>query len=219
MGCLAPDALRRQLAELRKIAPRVELEIHAHNDYGLATANTLAAVAQGVRAVHVTVNGLGERAGNASRAEVVAALHDHARVRTGVVEARLGEVAQLVERLSDKRLAANASVTGRDVFTQTAGIHADGDRKAALYASRLAPERFGRSRGYALGKLAGRASLDQNLDQLGLQLTANERDRVLLRIVELGDQKHVVRAADLPQLIREVLGPDAAATAARPKPA
>jgi D-citramalate synthase len=96
-------------------------------------------------------------------------------------------------------------VVGRDVFTQTAGIHADGDSKANLYANRLAPRRFGRKRRYALGKMSGKASLDQNLKALGIQLLPENRELVLRRIVELGDKKHTVTAEDLPMIIADVL--------------
>jgi D-citramalate synthase len=185
--------------------PAVEFEFHAHNDYGLATANCLAAVQTGARGVHTSVNGLGERAGNGRLAEVVAAIHDKTAFRTRVDESRLLTVSRLVETFSGKDLATNAPIVGRDVFTQTAGIHADGDVKGDLYASELAPDRFARERRYALGKLSGKASLDQNLKRLGISLADADRDLVLRRIVELGDKKHTVVPADLPMIIADVL--------------
>jgi len=94
---------------------------------------------------------------------------------------------------------------GRDVFTQTAGIHADGDAKGDLYGSRLAPQRFGRARRYALGKLSGKASVDHNLKALGIDLTAENRDLVLQKVIELGDRKHTVSQEDLPYIIADVL--------------
>jgi len=206
VGCLSPDEVRRHVATMRDAFPTAHFEFRAHDDYGLATANTLAAAAEGVRAVHASVNGLGERAGNARLCEVIVALRDHAALETGVDESTLYEVARLVETFSGKPLADNTPVVGSDVFTQTAGVHADGDRKGDLYASRLTPVRFGRARSYALGKLSGRASLDQNLSRLGILLEEHERDELLSRIVELGDQKRPVLATDLPFLINDVLG-------------
>ena len=151
--------------------PDVHFEFHGHNDYGLATANCLAAVAAGARGIHTSVNGMGERAGNSKLAEVVAALHDHTDVpHPACDESRLVAVAKLVETFSGKNVSANAPIVGVDVFTQTAGIHADGDAKGDLYANRLAPDRFGQRRRYALGKLSGKASLDQNLKALGIEL-------------------------------------------------
>jgi len=206
LGCLAPEGVERQVRAMCAAFPAACFEFHAHDDYGLATANALAAVRAGARGVHASVNGLGERAGNARLCELVVALHDHAGVRTSVREAALEPISRVVETISGKLLADNTPIVGRDAFTQTAGIHADGDRKADLYASRLGPERFGRRRSYALGKLAGRASLEQNLDQLGIALSSEERVRLLARVVELGDQKQRVDASDLWFLINDVLG-------------
>ena len=91
------------------------------------------------------------------------------------------------------------------MFTQTAGIHADGDLKGDLYVSRLSPERFDRKRTYALGKMSGKASLINNLDELGISLTEEEQAAVLRRVVELGDSKHVITTDDLPFIIADVL--------------
>ena len=180
-------------------------EYHCHNDYGLANANCLAAVGAGAKGVHTSVNGLGERAGNTRLAEVVAVLHDHGPWTTGVDEKKLAGISRLVETMSGKEISDNAPIVGADVFTQTAGIHADGDAKGDLYESRLAPARFGRERRYALGKLSGKASLDQNLAKLGIELSADARDRVLARIVELGDKKHTVVPEDLRFILADVL--------------
>jgi D-citramalate synthase len=111
----------------------------------------------------------------------------------------------MVETFSGKELAANTPIVGRDVFTHTAGIHSDGDAKGDLYTTALAPGRFGRKRRYAMGKLSGKASVDHNLKTLGIELSAQDRDLVLKRIVELGDKKHVVSPEDLPYIIADVL--------------
>jgi D-citramalate synthase len=148
---------------------------------------------------------MGERAGNSKLAEVVAAIHDHSGFRTGVDESRMAAVSRMVETFSGKDVAGNSPLVGRDVFTQTAGIHADGDAKGDLYGSRLAPARFGRARRYALGKLSGKASLDHNLKALGIDLPADARDMVLQKIIELGDRKHTVVPEDLPYIIADVL--------------
>jgi len=205
LGVLGPAAVLRQVRSVRRSFPELALEFHAHNDYGLATANCLAALRAGARGLHVTVNGLGERAGNACLAQVAVALHDHAGARTGVNEARLFELSQLVARASGHALGHNAPLLGSSVFTQTAGVHADGDAKAALYCSELKPERFARRREYALGKLSGRASLGHHLRELGIEidpaLSPAERGRLLERlldkVVEQGDRKQRVRPSDL----------------------
>ncbi|MDX1648798.1 MAG: alpha-isopropylmalate synthase regulatory domain-containing protein, partial [Myxococcota bacterium] len=205
LGIQAPRDVRRYVDLMTSCFPDAHFEYHGHNDYGLAAANCLAAVEAGARGVHTSVNGMGERAGNARLAEVVAVLHDHGPWVTGVEESHLVSVSRLVETFSGKEVSANSPVVGEDVFTQTAGIHADGDAKGELYASPLAPTRFGRRRRYALGKLSGKASLDQNLKELGIELPPKERDLVLQRIVELGDKKHTVVPEDLRFIIADVL--------------
>jgi len=205
LGILSTDQTQRFVSELRQMFPTARFEFHCHNDYGLATANCLIAAQCGADGLHVTVNGLGERAGNACLAEVVTVLRDHSVRDTSVDETKLKEISRLVEAFSGKRIAANAPIVGNDVFTQTAGIHADGDRKGNLYESRLSPARFGRDRVYALGKLSGRSNLDFNLDKLGLTLSPDDRRVLLDRIVELGDKKSIVTTEDLPFLIMDTL--------------
>jgi D-citramalate synthase len=211
LGVLSPDETGHFVRLMTESWPDLHFEFHAHNDYGLATANCLAALKAGARGVHTSVNGMGERAGNTRLAEVVAAIHDRTRFRTGVVESRLEAVSRMVETFSGKEVSANTPIVGRDVFTHTAGIHSDGDAKGELYTTALAPGRFGRKRRYAMGKLSGKASLDQNLRALGIELSAQDRDLVLRRIVELGDKKHVVSPEDLPYIIADVLATPGAA--------
>ena len=127
LGVFAPEDTSRYVGLMTATWPEVVFEFHGHNDYGLANANCLAAVGAGARGVHTSVNGMGERSGNTRLAEVVAVLHDHTDYRTGVVESRLSSISSLVATFSGKDIAANTPVVGRDVYTQTAGIHADGD--------------------------------------------------------------------------------------------
>lgn len=205
LGIFSPSHVTRYVGLMVSTWPDVTFEFHGHNDYGLATANALAAVHAGAKGVHTSVNGLGERTGNARLAEVVAALHDHTEFRTGIVESRLSALSRLVETFSGKDVSANTPIVGRDVYTQTAGIHADGDAKGDLYANRLLPSRFGERRRYALGKLAGKASLEHNLKGLGIELRAADKNLVLQRIVELGDRKNRITVQDLPYIIADVL--------------
>jgi D-citramalate synthase len=205
LGVLAPDEVRHFISVMAVTWADACFEFHGHNDYGLATANAMAAIQAGASGVHVSVNGLGERAGNTSLAEIVAAISDHTNCTTGVNESRLAMISSLVETFSGKNVSANAPILGSDVFTQTAGVHADGDAKGDLYATQLAPQRFGRERRYALGKLSGKASLDHNLERLGISLSAQNRQKVLDRIIELGDKKHTVVPEDLLMIIADVL--------------
>lgn len=205
LGLLAPDDVTRYISLMVATFPQVHFDFHAQNDYGLATANSLAAVMAGARGVHTSVNALGERAGNAHLAEVVAGVQDLTTARTRVDERRLTAISEMVASFSGKVVSGNMPIIGRDVFTHTAGIHADGESKGGLYTTRLVARRFGRKQRYALGKLAGKASLDQNLRSLGIKLLPRNRDLLLQRIVELGDKKHTVTQADLPMIIADVL--------------
>lgn len=205
LGLLAPGQVREFVGRTIAAFPEPHFDYHGHDDYGLGTADTLEAVIAGVRGVHVTVNGMGERAGNVTLDEVVVALRDHAGIRTSVDERALSDISKLVEVFSGRRVPPNKPIVGENVFTQTAGIHADGDMKGNLYESRLTPARFGRHRTYAMGKLMGKASLDFNLEKLNISLSPEQKQQLLARIIELGDQKKSVTISDLPFLISEVL--------------
>lgn len=205
LGVLSPDEVFASLYDMCQRYPDVQFDFHPHNDYGLATANVMAAVRAGVSAVHCTVNCLGERAGNASLAEVAVVLRDKMHMHLGIDESHLARISSMVENFSGKRVAANAPIVGADVFTQTAGIHADGDQKGGLYKTRLSPERFSRIRSYALGKMSGKASLKKNLEQLELDLSEENQKKVLERIVSLGDSKQTITTDDLPFIIADVL--------------
>ena len=205
LGLLSPPQVREFVGRIITKFPGQHFDFHGHNDYGLGTANTLEAAIAGAHGVHVTVNGMGERAGNVTLDEVVVALRDHAAIETAVDERALAEVSRLVEIFSGRRVPPNKPIVGENVFTQTAGIHADGDMKGNLYESRLTPARFGQHRTYAMGKLMGKASLDFNLERLHISLLPEQKQQLIARIVELGDQKKSVTQSDLPFLISEVL--------------
>jgi D-citramalate synthase len=205
LGVMTPERVFTAIMDMTRRFPACRFDFHPHNDYGLATANVVAAAQAGAAAVHCTVNCLGERAGNASLAEVAVNLRDQLDLDIGIDESHLVQVSELVQYFSGKRTADNAPIVGEDVFTQTAGIHADGDKKGSLYHTRLSPERFSRRRTYALGKLAGKASLAKNLERLGITLSDTNQRQVLKRIVELGDSKKTITAEDLPFIIAEVL--------------
>jgi D-citramalate synthase len=166
----------------------------------------LEAVKAGVHGLHLTINGMGERAGNAPLASAVAVLNDYVKeVKISVAEKSLYSVSKLVEAFSSFRISANKPIVGENVFTQTAGIHADGDKKNQLYFSELMPERFGRQRKYALGKMSGKANIENNLHQLGIQLSDEDLRKVTQKIIELGDRKEVVTQDDLPYIISDIL--------------
>ena len=185
--------------------PNIHFDFHAHNDYDLATANALAALQTGIKGIHTTINGLGERAGNAPLSSVLAVIKDHTSFETNAVEEKITKASRLVESFSGIRIPSNKPIIGENVFTQTCGVHADGDNKDKLYFNDLLPERFGRVRKYALGKTAGKSNIMQNLKELGIVLEANDMQKVTQRVIELGDRKENVTTDDLPFIIADVI--------------
>lgn len=205
LGILNPMQVTEFFGKMKERYPSAHFDFHAHNDYDLAVGNSLAAVKAGASGLHVTVNGLGERCGNAPLASVQAILKDQLHIETGIREDRLGEISRLVEGYSGIAVAPNQPIVGENVFTQVAGVHADGDNKDNLYCNDLVPERFGRKREYALGKNSGKANIARNLEELGLELTQEQTRRVTQRITELGDRKEMVTQDDLPFIVSDVL--------------
>ncbi|MBO0932752.1 alpha-isopropylmalate synthase regulatory domain-containing protein [Fibrella aquatilis] len=206
LGVLTPAESYAFVNQLVSRYPTLHFDFHAHNDYDLGVANVMEAVRAGVHGIHLTVNGLGERAGNAPLASTLAALRDFMPdLRMGVAEKSLYQVSKIVETFSGLRIPDNKPVVGDNVFTQTAGIHADGDKKNNLYFNALLPERFGRKRSYALGKMSGKANIENNLRELGIQLSDDDLKKVTDRVIELGDLKEAVTREDLPYVIADVL--------------
>lgn len=185
--------------------PDLKFDFHAHNDYDLAVANVDSAIRAGIKTVHTTINGLGERAGNPPLSSVVALLNDHLKLPNSINERKLNLASRIVENFSGLRIPGNKPIIGENVFTQTSGIHADGDNKDNLYYNDLLPERFGRIRKYALGKLSGKANIAKNLEDMGIHLDQQELKLVTDKIIELGDMKESVTSDDLPYILADVL--------------
>ena len=204
LGVFSPDKTYSSLSAMLERFPTLEFDFHAHNDYGLALANCLQAVKAGLSNLHCTINCLGERAGNVSLAEIVVALKDLIGCQFTIDERKLVAASELVQNYSGKIIGDNAPIIGRDVFTQTAGIHADGDSKGNLYHTKLHPSRFQRKHTYALGKLSGKASLRKNIEALGIALTVEEQQKLLIKVIQLGDEKHQIDTRDLPLLIADM---------------
>lgn len=208
LGILNPLQVIEYMRKMKKRYPDLHFDFHAHNDYDLAVSNVLAAVLCGVKGLHTTINGLGERAGNAPLASVQAILKDHFHAVTAIDESRLNDVSRVVESYSGVTIPANKPIVGDSVFTQVAGVHADGDNKNNLYCNDLLPERFGRIREYALGKTSGKANIRKNLESIGLELDEESMKKVTERIIQLGDRKELVTQEDLPYIISDVLKHD-----------
>lgn len=205
LGIMNPLQVIEYFRKMLKRYPNTHFDFHAHNDYDLAVSNSLAAVLSGAKGLHVTVNGLGERCGNAPLSSVQVILKDQFYAKTSIHEEKLNAISRLVEGYSGIAIAPNQPIIGDNVFTQVAGVHADGDNKDNLYCNDLVPERFGRKREYALGKNSGKANIARNLQELGLELTPEQTRRITQRITELGDRKEIVTQEDLPFIVSDVL--------------
>lgn len=206
LGVLTHNEAYQFLSQIITKYPECHFDFHGHNDYDLSVANVMEALKAGCHGLHLTVNGMGERAGNAPLASVVAVINDFLpQIEVGVSEKTLFKVSKLVSAFTGFGIPPNKPIVGDNVFTQTAGIHADGDNKKNLYFNDLLPERFGRKRKYALGKTSGKANIQKNLQDLGLTLNDEEIKKVTERIIELGDKKEKVTKEDLPFIISDVL--------------
>lgn len=206
LGILTPKETMEYTHRLVNQFQNIHFDFHAHNDYDLSIANVMEAVKAGAKGLHLTINGMGERAGNAPIASAIAVLNDFFEdIQVQINEKALYKVSKLVETFSGFRIPANKPVVGENVFTQTAGIHADGDNKKNLYFNDLMPERFGRKRKYALGKTSGKANIEKNLQELGIKLSEENLKKVTRQIIKLGDKKEIITAEDLPYIISNVL--------------
>ena len=213
VGYLTPSEYYNMIAGLAARVPgvkegRIVLSTHCHNDLGMATANTLAGVLAGARQVEVTVNGIGERAGNTSLEEVVMALHTrkpvYAPVWCKVDTTQLVRASKMVSAMTSIPVQPNKAIVGANAFAHEAGIHQDGMLKNALTYEIMRPESVGwNATNLVLGKHSGRAALTDRLKQMGYDLTREELDKAFVRFKELCDKKKVVSDADLEALLTD----------------
>lgn len=181
LGLLDPFATIDIMRRLR-LEFDLELEMHAHNDLGLATANTLAAICGGATHVNTTVNGLGERAGNAPLEEVVMALRHIHGVETAVDTRALPQISRLVAQASGRAVALNKSIVGDAVFTHESGIHVDGLLKNPSNYEGFSPSELGRSHNTVLGKHSGSRAVKDAYSRLGMILSDLEASSMLDKI-------------------------------------
>jgi len=207
MGLLDPFAARDIFRKLRS-ETSLELEIHAHNDLGLATANTLGAIRGGASHANTTVNGLGERAGNAPLEEVVMALHHLSGIDTGVSALRLPDVSDLVAKASGRSVAVNKSIVGEAVFTHESGIHVSGLLRDPANYQTIDPKELGRCHRLVLGKHSGTASIRWAYRQMGLCVDEGQARAVLpLLRAHCGRTKRSPDRADLLRFLDATSGP------------
>lgn len=203
VGVLVPEITEQIFHKFSALSKPIS--IHCHNDFGMATANTVAALRAGASQAHVTVNGIGERAGNASLEEVVMVLESLYKINTGIKCQDIYQLSRLVSRLTGLPLTPNKAIVGENAFTHEAGIHVHGLLADTKTYEPIQPETVGRKRRIVLGKHAGRASVELALREFGIGVTEDQLAQVLSRVKELGDKGKRVSDADLQSIADTVL--------------
>ncbi len=205
VGIMIPKSIIKFVEEIKSVV-NVPISIHCHDDFGLAVANSLAAVEAGAAQVHVAVNGLGERAGNASLEEVVMALHMIYKYKTGVNSRLLYSTSRMVAALTGIAVQANKALVGENAFAHESGIHTRGVTEKPLTFEPIDPELVGRTRKLVAGKLAGTRGIKAELDEVGIHPTEEQLKEIVQRVKELGDKGKMVTDADLLALTSAVMG-------------
>ncbi len=205
VGVMIPASMRHLLSELKKDL-KVPLSVHCHDDFGLAVANSLSAVEAGVEQVHVTINGLGERAGNASLEEVVMALLIDYGVDTNINSRLLVDASQQVSRITGVKMPPNKAIVGENAFAHEAGIHVHGVLAKAETYEPITPEMVGHTRKIVLGKHTGANAIRSKLIEYGIEVTDEQFDQIFDQVKKLGDKGKCVTDADLKAMAEAVLG-------------
>lgn len=188
-GCALPEGIAALITLLRQTAPSLPMEIHCHDDFGLACANTLAGAAAGAEFVSTTMNGIGERSGNAPTEEVALALEALYGLDTGLDLTKLAELSRLVEELSGVPMAPNKAVVGRNSFRHEAGMVVAGVLKEPFTAEAYAPELVGQRRQILVGKGSGLQSIAYKIGELGLDVPEDRFADILRRVKETANRQ------------------------------
>ena len=205
VGVAIPRTMFHIVREV-KSAVNVPVAVHCHDDFGLAVANSLASVEAGAEQVHVCVNGIGERAGNASLEEVALALQVHYGIQTGIRTEEIYKTSQLVTRLMRVLIAPNKAIVGANAFAHESGIHSHGVLVSPKTYEPIAPEMVGARRKFVAGKHAGKHGVKAILESIGIYPTENQLDEIIYRVKELGDKGIKVSDADLEGVARALIG-------------
>ena len=225
VGYCTPEEIGEFFSAVRARVPNAERAVfsaHCHDDLGLAVANSLAAVQAGVRQVECTINGIGERAGNASLEELVMATRvrrDRLPYETTVRTAELFRTSQLLTTLTNEPVQANKAIVGRNAFAHEAGIHQDGVIKDRRTYEIMRPEDIGVESTLVLGKHSGRHAVKRRCEQLGFELSRYELDRVYRAVIELADRQKQIDDGDVAAIVARIRTEQDAAAPARPEAA
>ncbi len=204
VGMLTPEKSYDFYHELSQL--KAPLSVHCHNDFGLAVANSLSGLRAGATQVHVTVNGIGERAGNASLEEIVVALHTLYQVSTNVDISMLYDVSRMVARITGVFLQPNKAIVGENAFAHESGIHADGVMKKASTYEPITPELVGHKRRFVMGKHVGSHIIKQKVNEMGIRVDEDRFNQIFQRIKSLGDMGKCVTDVDLQAIAEDVMG-------------
>ncbi len=205
VGVMIPKTMAKLIEDLKAVVT-VPISIHCHDDFGMAVANSLAAVEAGAAQVHCTINGLGERAGNASLEEVVMALHMLYKYKTNVNTRLLYSTSRMVATLTGLSVQANKAIVGENAFAHESGIHTRGVTVKPLTFEPIKPELVGRTRKLVAGKLAGTRGIKAELEEIGIHPSEEQLKEIVQRVKDLGDKGKMVTDADLIALTSAVMG-------------
>ena len=205
VGIMIPRTIAKLIEDLKK-ALKTPISVHCHDDFGMAVANSLAAVEAGAKQVHCTINGLGERAGNASLEEIVMALHMIYKLETNVNTRLLYSTSRMVAALTGLQVQANKAIVGENAFAHESGIHTRGVTVKPLTFEPIKPELVGRTRKLVAGKLAGTRGIKAELEEIGIHPTEEQLKEIVQRVKDLGDKGKMVTDADLLALTSAVMG-------------
>jgi 2-isopropylmalate synthase len=205
VGIMIPKSMGKLIEEIKSVVS-VPISVHCHNDFGLAVANSLAAVEAGASQVHTAVNGLGERAGNAALEEVVTTLHVVYNYKTNINTRLLYSTSRMVSSLTGINVQVNKAIVGENAFAHESGIHTRGVTEQPLTFEPISPELVGRTRKLVAGKLAGTRGIQAELAEIGINPNGEQLAEIVKRVKELGDKGKVVTDADLIALTSAVMG-------------
>ncbi|HDQ06815.1 MAG TPA: 2-isopropylmalate synthase [Candidatus Bathyarchaeota archaeon] len=205
VGIMIPSTMKQLIADVKSVV-KTPISVHCHNDFGMAVANSLAGVEAGASQIHVAVNGLGERAGNAALEEVAVALDLIYKKKTGINHQQLYETSRLVAKLTGMMIQANKAIVGENAFSHESGIHTRGVTVAPSTFEPINPEFVGRKRKLVAGKLAGTSGIRAELEESGLYPTQGQLAEIVKTVKELGDKGKKVTDADLFAIARAVMG-------------
>ncbi|MCS4541133.1 MAG: 2-isopropylmalate synthase [Euryarchaeota archaeon] len=205
VGVMVPTVMKNFISELKKVI-KVPISVHCHNDLGLAVANSIAAVEGGATQVHATINGLGERAGNAALEEVVMGLIAFYDAQTNINTKLIAETSELVARLTGIRPQPNKAIVGENAFAHEAGIHVHGVLTSPATYEPITPEMVGHKRRLVLGKHVGSHGVKAALDELNIQTTPEQLQEIVTRIKAIGDKGKTVTDADLRAIAEAIVG-------------